>query len=236
MKDSVVNRVTDKLTNGEIPLGVILSWIRMPSIMEVIGAAGYDFVVIDMQHSAFSLETVSDMCRFAALAGLVPIVRPPSHQGWEVDRILDQGARGLMYPQVEARADVDEVRRHLSKDHFLVIQVESRLAVESIGKIVEGGGIDVVEIGRHDLSASYGVSGQTRHSLVLDAIDSVFRACSSRGISVGGYSRNREDTDDLIKRGVSWLMCESDVGLLTTGFKAALESAQQATGNRAARS
>jgi 2-keto-3-deoxy-L-rhamnonate aldolase RhmA len=221
------NRIREMLTAGEVPLGVILTYIRMPAIMEVIGGAGYDFVVIDTQHSPFSLETVSDMCHFAVRAGLVPIVRPPSHSGSEVDRILDQGALGLMYPQVESRAEVEEVRRHISDVHLLVIQVESRAAIEGIGSIIEGEGVDVVEIGRHDLSASYGVPGQTRHPLVLEAVDSVVRECSSRGIAVGGYGRTREDTDDIIRRGVRWLMCQSDMGLIQAGLQSAVETARE---------
>lgn len=223
MSRTQVNLVRDKLVSGGTPLGVIVSYIRMPSIMEVVASAGYDFVVIDMQHSAFSLETVSEMCRVARSAGVMPIVRPPSHNLAEVQRILDQGAMGLMYPNVGSREEVDEVRNLLREDHLLVIQIESRAAVQSVEPIIEGGGIDVVEIGRHDLSASYGVPGETRHPRVLEAVDTVIKACRDRNVAVGGYGRSRDDAEDLLRRGVRWMICQSDLTLLNWGFKTSID-------------
>lgn len=217
------NPAREKLASGGCPLGVLVSYIRTPSVMEIIGSAGYDFVAIDMRHSVFSIETVSDMCRVARSVGLVPIVRPLSHSGEEIQRILEQGAMGLMYSQVTSRSEVDEVRKLLRRDHLLVVQLESGAAVDSVEAIVDGGGIDVVGVGRHDLANSYGVPGEIRDPLVLQAVDTVVKACRNRKIAVGGYGRTREDAEDLIRRGVRWLICESDLSLLTSGLKKSID-------------
>jgi len=220
------NPAREKLASGGCPLGVLVSYIRTPTVMEIIGSAGYDFVAIDMRHSVFSIETVSDMCRVAKGVGLVPIVRPLSHTAADIQRILEQGAMGLMY-SVASRSDVDEIRKVLRKDDLLVVQLESGAAVESVEAIVDGGGIDVVGVGRHDLANSYGVPGEIRHPRVLQAVDAVVKACRKEKVSVGGYGRTREDAEDLIRRGVRWLICESDLSLLTSGLKRSINDARE---------
>ncbi|MEX0789361.1 MAG: aldolase/citrate lyase family protein, partial [Actinomycetota bacterium] len=79
--------------------------------MRMIQAAGYDFVMIDMQHSSLSNVTVADMCEMARGVGLVPIVRPVSHAPEIGGRVLDMGAAGLMHFDVSSRQQVDEFLR-----------------------------------------------------------------------------------------------------------------------------
>lgn len=96
-----------------MPLG---TWVKLPATesMELVGLAGFDFAVIDLEHSAMNLETAFRHIGTALYSGVSPIVRVPSLEGGIVQRILDAGAEGIMLPHVdtvaEARAAVAAVR------------------------------------------------------------------------------------------------------------------------------
>src|ERR1700730_9657897 len=105
------NPVKTRLASGGYALGANVGFVRTPALMRVIAAAGYDFVVIDMEPSAFSMETVGDMCQMARASNLVPLVRPDSPSASLGNRIQDLGAMGLMHFDVKSRAEVDTFLR-----------------------------------------------------------------------------------------------------------------------------
>ena len=78
-------------------------------ISRLYAAAGFDFVFIDMEHSAFGLETVADMIAMARIAGIVPIVRVPQAEYAFVARVLDQGAQGIIVPRVNDPQTVRDI-------------------------------------------------------------------------------------------------------------------------------
>jgi 2-keto-3-deoxy-L-rhamnonate aldolase RhmA len=102
------------LANPEGP--AIGTWVKLPALesMELVALAGFDFAVIDLEHSALDLETAYRHIGIALLTGVSPIVRVPSLDGGIVQRILDAGAEGIMLPHVDtveqARAAVAAAR------------------------------------------------------------------------------------------------------------------------------
>jgi 2-keto-3-deoxy-L-rhamnonate aldolase RhmA len=244
------NRVKQKLATGGFSFGTGVSLIRTPALMRIIAAAGYDFVFIDMEHSSFSFETLNDMCDMARSVGLVPIVRPYSHDGALGNRILDIGAMGLMYFDVESRQQVDgflrsmrfppagtrqnsrgsafdfqaatgrEAYQFVDDNTMLVVQLETAEAIKHIDAILEAGGVDVVEIGRSDLSNDLGVPGQRRHPLVLEAVDTAIAACHRHNVTPGCGSDSAEDAADMIARGMRYIFYPTtDLSLLTKTYR-----------------
>jgi 2-keto-3-deoxy-L-rhamnonate aldolase RhmA len=205
----------------------------MPSVVELVAATGYDFAILDLQHSSFSLETIGDMCLIGRHVGIDCFVRPPSHDVPAVERILEQGAAGLMYPLVQSRSEVDEVRAVLAPHHALIIQIETREGVANVSSIVEGGGVDAVQIGRTDLSGSLGVPGEVEHPLVREAVDAIVSGCASSNVAVGAYSNTRRDTEDLLGRGLRWMICASDSSLVKAAFTSSIEAARSTLAGRA---
>lgn len=102
------------LTNPDGP--AIGTWVKLPAIesMEIVALAGFDFAVIDLEHSAMDLEIAYRHIGVALLTGVSPIVRVPSLEGGIVQRVLDAGAEGIMLPHVDtveqARAAAAAVR------------------------------------------------------------------------------------------------------------------------------
>ena len=104
------NRVKRALREGRIVFGPMVSEIRNPGIAVLFARAGFDLFFIDMEHSSFTLETMSDMVVAARAAGISPIVRPSSRNLAEnLSRPLDAGAEGLLVPQVQSREDVEKI-------------------------------------------------------------------------------------------------------------------------------
>jgi len=104
------NRVKRALKEGKVAFGPMISEIRSPGIVILFARAGFDLFFIDMEHSSFTMETMSDMVVAARAAGISPIVRPSSRNLAEnLSRPLDAGAEGLLVPQIQSREDVENI-------------------------------------------------------------------------------------------------------------------------------
>jgi 2-dehydro-3-deoxyglucarate aldolase/4-hydroxy-2-oxoheptanedioate aldolase len=98
-----------RLRAGNVLFGSEINRLRSPDVARVYAAAGFDFVFIDMEHSAFSLETVADMIENARRFALAPIVRVPQAEYAFIARVLDCGARGIIVPRVNTPRQVREI-------------------------------------------------------------------------------------------------------------------------------
>jgi 2-keto-3-deoxy-L-rhamnonate aldolase RhmA len=112
------------------------------------------------------------------------------------------------------------MRDHIDANTALVIQIESREAVEDIDSLLEGGGVDIVEVGRNDISGAYGVPHQTGHPDVLKAIDRVIEAAHNHGCYPGTTTSGEDDARNLISRGIRHLSFSSDRAMLNRGMRA----------------
>ena len=95
------NTTKDKLKNGALMLGLSIRLIRTPDAAKIAKATGHDFLFIDMEHSSLSFESVVDMSVAALDTGITPIVRVIGHDHWQVSRVLDCGAMGVVVPHVD---------------------------------------------------------------------------------------------------------------------------------------
>jgi 2-keto-3-deoxy-L-rhamnonate aldolase RhmA len=95
------NAYRDRALRGEVQIGTWVTMIRTPSVLTLLQAAGLDFVRVDMEHSAFSMETVADMAALARALDFPMVVRPPEGNREWITRLLDAGVWNLHVPQVE---------------------------------------------------------------------------------------------------------------------------------------
>lgn len=104
-----------RLLDGEVCAGPFLK-IPAPEVTEIAALAGFDLVVIDLEHSQFSMETAVDVVRAATARGIGTVVRTTENAPAEISRALDLGAGGLIVPHVgsveDARAVVNHARFH----------------------------------------------------------------------------------------------------------------------------
>ncbi|PSQ47938.1 aldolase [Halobacteriales archaeon SW_12_67_38] len=169
----------EAIRSGEPAVG---GWVSIghPAVAEITGAAGYDFVTVDMEHAANSIETVENLVRAVDAAGeAVPIVRLPTADPVTIKRVLDTGAGGIMVPRVdsaETAANVVEATQYPpagvrgtaagraseygrtfptyleEADDALtrIVQVETRAAVEAAGDIAGVEGVDALFVGPNE--------------------------------------------------------------------------------------
>ncbi|WP_153723655.1 HpcH/HpaI aldolase family protein [Sporosarcina cascadiensis] len=179
------NKVKTMLKNGEKTMGAFVSFYS-PFVVELIGHAGFDFVLIDNEHGAFSFTEIENMIRTAELVGLTTIVRT-SYDVSDVQRALDRGAKGVQVPMINTKEDAEFVVARAkfppygqrgvafsvrparygldagveyldaADENVLVsIHIETQEAVDNFDEIISVPGIDIIFIGTSDLSVSMG--------------------------------------------------------------------------------
>jgi len=239
----------DLLDRGSAPLG---TWIKIPTIesVELMALAGFDFVVIDLEHSPMSIETAATLIAVSRGRGLVPLVRVPEKtQAW-VQRCLDAGASGVVAPHVdsveEAQALVRTARFEpvgsrgvgpttragnwgLSSagDYFsegstaaVIAQIESAQGVQAAAELAAVTGVDALFLGPADLGRSLGVDGAELASHMAHVVEVCQRASVPVGTAIGGDPARAAA---LVKEGYNFVMVSNDTTILGTGARSLVE-------------
>lgn len=205
------NRLKARLRDGEMAFGLLAS-LPLPLMTEMIGHAGYDFVILDLEHVSANPETLENQIRAAECAGITALVRVPSAAPDSILRVLDAGALGVVLPHVRSRRELEEAvaaaryhplgRRGISggrttgfgridlptyferanRELMVVAMIEDREGVEQFDDLVSVPGLDMVLEGAIDLSQSYGVPGDAQHPRVQEALQQLAARCAGQGL------------------------------------------------------
>ena len=210
------NNVKRKLTAGGISLGTFVFEFNTTGIGRIAAEAGAEFIVFDMEHTGWTMETVR-MLMATTPYPTVPLVRIPAAQYHFVARTLDMGAMGIMVPMVESveqaeliarsatypplgrrgpafgiahddykSGDVLETMKSANDEQIVIAQIASRADLENLDEIARVEGIDVLWIGHFDLTTSLGIPAQFEHPTYLEAVARVSKACRDHG-KIGGF-------------------------------------------------
>ena len=209
----LASNIKAKLKGGEAVIG---SWMSMAhvSIAEIVAMAGYDFVVVDTEHTAIDVSEVLKLVIALERRGTVPLVRLAWNDPIQCKAVLDSGAAGVLVPMVNTKEDAElavksvkypplgfrgaglarahgygpgfeEYMRRANDDTLLIVQVEHVDAVRNIDAILSVPGIDGTFIGPYDLSSSMGIPGQLDHPDVVAAKETVLAATRACGLAGG---------------------------------------------------
>ncbi len=216
-----------RLSRSELTIG---SWVTLghPSIAEIMAAAGFDWLVLDMEHSVLELSEVQSLIQVLDGKQCPAIVRLTSNHPDQIKRVMDAGATGVMVPMIKSAADakaaVDGVyypprgqrgvglaraqgygnsfqayRQWLDENAVIVVMIEHVDAVKAIDSILAVPGIDAYIIGPYDLSGSMGRPGDLNHPDVQAAIAQVLEA-AHRANKPGGIHFIEPDLEALQQR------------------------------------
>jgi 2-keto-3-deoxy-L-rhamnonate aldolase RhmA len=106
------NKVKTLQSEGKPAFGTWITLCPHPRVVKILATSGFDFVIIEMEHTDFTMETVGTLAMYARECGIVPIVRPPgTMKPHDLTRPLDAGAQGLLLPSVETAAQFRELLR-----------------------------------------------------------------------------------------------------------------------------
>ena len=106
------NNLKKRLAAGEVSLCMGLRQARTVDIGPLVGAAGFDCLYVDMEHSPISFDTTSAICITAVAYGVTPLVRVPGHLGQDISRALDGGAQGVILPHVNTPEQALDIVSH----------------------------------------------------------------------------------------------------------------------------
>jgi 2-keto-3-deoxy-L-rhamnonate aldolase RhmA len=210
ISDVLRNHVKEKLARGEVVASMTVRLVRGIEIARIAKTAGFDSLYVDMEHSSFSFDTMSQICMAALAADVTPFVRVPGVA--EVQRTLDGGALGVIAPHIRSAAEAREYVKaakfpplgdrsnagplpHLQYRSFpaaeanaaldaatmVIVQFESAEAIDKADEIMAVDGVDMVLIGTNDLLADFGLPGQYDHPRVRDAYTRALAACRKHG-------------------------------------------------------
>jgi len=239
-----------KASGSHPPIG---TWIMSasPLVAEAVGHTGFDWGVIDMEHTPLDMMEVIHLLQAVAGTKMLPIVRVPWNDTVTIKRVLDAGATTLLVPFVqnaqEARAAVAATRyppqgvrgmvgmsrgsRFGTTPHYLttanrhmgvIAQLETLQAVDRLDEIAAVEGVDGIFLGPADLSASMGHIGQLAHPEVMAVMQRAAQRCRALGKPVGTVGGNPEMVAQYRAAGFDFLGIASDLGLMLQASRAVM--------------
>jgi 4-hydroxy-2-oxoheptanedioate aldolase len=246
--DLPINPFKRALRAGRPQIGL---WSSLSSnyTVEVIAGAGFDWILLDTEHSPSDLENLLTQLQAAAPYPTHPVVRVPWNDMVNIKRVLDIGAQSLLIPYVqnpeEARNAVAFTRyppagargvagttratrfgripdyaKRAHEEICVLVQVETEPALRHIEAICGIDGVDGVFIGPADLHASMGYAGETANPKVKPVIDDAIRRIRKSGKAPGILTPNEADARHWLECGAQFVAVGSDAGLLARGADA----------------
>ncbi len=210
MKNTTLKK---KLKNKENTVG---SWITIPhqSVIDILAEAGFDWLCIDLEHTAIDYNEVQVLIGFIQARGMAALVRVSKNEEVVIKRVLDSGADGIVVPMIcnadEAKQAVEyakyppvgkrgvglnraqrygfgfeDYRKWVDDNQVIIAQIEHYEGVNNLETIIETPGIDGVFIGPYDLSSSLGIPGQFNNALVQEALQKFEKICTEKNFSMG---------------------------------------------------
>ena len=245
-----------RILAGEVLYG---AWADLdsPAASEVLARAGFDWVVVDLEHGAGTETSLLAHLTAIEAAGAAALVRPQSGERLRIGRALDLGARGIVVPRLDT---VDQAREAvtflryppggvrgvalmtrgarlgsvphagvaaLNDDIVGIVQVETPGALEAADDIAALDGVDVLFVGPADLSHSLGVPGQFAAPAYLDGLKRVVAACRQHGKAAGILLYDHASFAPHIELGFTFVGLGADVSFVAEGARGALGAAPE---------
>jgi 2-dehydro-3-deoxyglucarate aldolase len=223
--------------------------LASPITTEVLGLAGFDWLLLDGEHSPNDVLTFIPQLMALKDSSSAPVVRPQWNDTVEIKRLLDAGFYNFLIPFIESAADARRAvaatryppegvrgvsvsqrsnRYGTVKDYMKVIndnitvllQIESRAGVKAVDEICAVPGVDGIFIGPSDLAAGFGQLGDPLHPEVQDAMQNVFACAKAHGKPVGILAPAEADARRYMEMGATFVAVGSDLGVFRAASQA----------------
>lgn len=240
--------VKRKLDAGETVFGSFLK-VDAPSIAELYGLAGFDFLIVDAEHGCFTHGQIENLIRTCERMGMSSVIRTPDAQEANILHVLDSGASGIQVPSLKSAAEVREViakakywpvgergsaracraagygtvpdyETRANAETLVAVHIENKEMVEEVEALCAIDALDVLFIGPGDLSQSLGHPGNAGHPDVVAAIDRVIEVAAGRK-HIGTVVGNAAQLEAYVARGVRYIAWLSDLGMIRGALNAA---------------
>lgn len=207
------NKLKNKLKTNQLSIG---SWVMMNSLtsIEVMALGGFEWLVIDLEHTSINLETTENLIRAIQANNMSALVRVEKNEEVIIKKVLDMGADGIVVPMVCSKKDAlqavnyakyppngkrgvglfrasgygekfKEYKKWVDEELVIIVQIEHIDAVNNIDEILKVDGVDGTIIGPYDLSGSMGYPGEFNRDDVKEAIQKIIKKCKQHKIPSG---------------------------------------------------
>ncbi|WP_413872445.1 HpcH/HpaI aldolase family protein [Albidovulum sp.] len=240
--DLPANRFKARLARGEVQYG-LWSTIPEPTAVEALAGAGFDWMVLDTEHTAVEVSAVLPLLQAMAPYPTAAVVRPWVNDTALIKRHLDQGAQTLLLPYIQSRAEAEaavaavrypprgargvagtmraagygriaDYHAKADAEICLLLQVETAPALTRLEEIATVAGVDGIFFGPADLSASMGHLGQTGHPEVRGAILDAIARLTRLGVPAGLLTQDADFARATIDAGARFVALAVDMALL----------------------
>ncbi|GLB60905.1 HpcH/HpaI aldolase family protein [Cytobacillus sp. NCCP-133] len=243
------NKLKEKIKKKQPVFGMFAS-IPHPIMVELIGHAEFDFVIIDYEHTSTNMETIEEMVRAAELVGITPLVRISKVDRIEILKVLDCGAQGIVIPSVTQKEQIEKainyafyhpigmrslnsgrpglfakysLRDYISKANeeiMIVPMIESLEGIQGSESILSLPQVSFVLEGAADLSQSLAVPWETDHLEVQNHLEKLYEVSKHCNVPYAIVSRHPNNHRKWLEKGVHIFVLGDERG---TAFRAYME-------------
>ena len=245
------NGIREAWAAGRPALG---AWLMIPSAFsaEIVAHTKFDWICVDMQHGVIDYAQMVTMLQAVSSTDVTPLVRVPWNEPGIIGKTLDAGARGVIIPMVNSRADAERAVQacryaplgarsygpvranyyagfdyfaNANEDVLCIVMIETRDAVAHVDEILSVPGIDAVYVGPADLSVTLGLPPAPDHDAATfsDAITRILQACQAHRV-VPGIAGNQRTAPKRIEQGFRLVEVAADAALLASAAGIALDA------------
>lgn len=234
----------DKLAKGEPVYGPFMK-ATDAAFVECAGHAGFDFVILDMEHGPAGFSDLQNLIRGAEAAGVLPVVRTYDSSEIAIGKALDLGAKGIQVPQIRSAEEAGDVVKaakffpqgergvcrfvraarysatprneyfERANEALVILQVEGKQVLNELDGILGVEGLDILFTGPYDLSQSLGVPGQVSHPSVIEAVKHITARAKAAGVVTGVFCDTFEAAALWRNAGIQYLSYSVDTGIYT---------------------
>jgi len=242
--DLPLNHFKRAITSGKTPIG---AWLMSgaPSTAEALGCVGFDFLVVDMEHTPIDTPQMIGILQAIAGTPAQAVVRPPWNDMVMVKRAMDAGAQSLLFPFVQ---NAEEAKRAVASTRYppqgvrgvagahrgarygtipdylkranaeicVIVQIETLPALAKLEEIAAVPGVDSIFVGPADLSASMGFLGDIGNPAVHEKLKGAAQACKRLNKPVGIIGMNADIAGKFVEYGFSWVAVGSDIAYVVS--------------------
>lgn len=256
-----INYIKNKISKGHPVIG-IWSIIPSPILAEIIGSAGMDFQILDMEHGVYDLSSLDCSIRACESIGCSPIIRVPGGNLFSIQSALDLGAHGIIVPQVSsyetAYAAMRNSKYHpegnrgfnpftrggnynpMDKKNSKLINsfglssviIENVEAYRGLDEILSIPELDMVYLGVYDMSVSLGCMGDVTNKRVNEFVETSIRKALAAEKAVGLMVNNKVEMEKYIESGVTFLVYSVDTFVIRQVMAQAVDAFQSACKGR----
>ncbi len=201
------------------------TWLTIPhqSVVEILSTAGFEWMVIDMEHAAINIQDLQNIIGHIQGNGMEALVRVSKNEEVIIKYAMDAGANGIIVPLIKTADDAkkavsyikypptgirgvglsraqhygtgfDSYKKWLQNEAVIIVQIEHIDSVNTLEAILKVDGVDGIIVGPYDLSASMGMPGELESKEVQEAIEKIEKTTLRAGKSMGTHVISSDST------------------------------------------